>query len=209
MSKNEQNPNEVIDKIEENNEDIEVRKDKIKRDAKILIIVLIILLIITTFTVLMWRSLKNVYEGSKKNTIPIEVIQSEILEVKYTEQDFFNLTDDRILSDADGLKTKPLTFNLTNTGSTKVKYYIKLVPLNNDFKVDEVIPSSAIRYKLVESNNESGIKTFSDATNDSLYTGEINSKESLDYKLYIWLDANSNLNLYGKSYLFKLQVEAK
>ena len=85
---------------------------------------------------------------------------------------------------------------------------MKLVPLNDEFKTNEVIPASAIRYKIVEKGKDSGIRTFSEASDDSLYSGSIEAKESIDYDLYIWLDEKSNVNLYNKSYLFKIQIEA-
>ncbi len=201
------NPEELKEQREQNEEDIEERKRKIKRDTRILIILLIILLFILAFTIGMGFALIKIYDDSTSR-VPLEVVKSEILEVEYTEKDFFNLTDDRILSDEEGLKTKPLKFNLTNTGTSELRYDVKLVPLNDEFKTNEVIPASAIRYKIVEKGKDSGIRTFSEASDDSLYSGSIEAKESIDYDLYIWLDEKSNVNLYNKSYLFKIQIEA-
>ena len=201
------NPEELKEQREQNEEDIEERKRKIKRDTRILIILLIILLFILAFTIGMGFALIKIYDDSTSR-VPLEVVKSEILEVEYTEKDFFNLTDDRILSDEEGLKTKPLKFNLTNTGTSELRYDVKLVPLNDEFKTNEVIPASAIRYKIVEKEKDSGIRTFSEASDDSLYSGSIEAKESIDYDLYIWLDEKSNVNLYNKSYLFKIQIEA-
>lgn len=200
-------PNELQEQREQNEEDIEQRKRKIKRDTRILIILLILLLFILAFTIGMGFALVKIYEDST-NRVPLEVVKSEILEVEYTENDFFNLTDDRILSDEEGLKTKPLKFNLTNTGTSALEYKVKLVSLNDDINTDEVIPASAIRYKITEKGKDSGIRTFSEASEDALYTGTIEPKESIDYELYIWLDEKSNVNLYNKSYLFKIQIEA-
>lgn len=200
-------PNELQDQREQNEEDIEDRKRKIRRDTRILIILLILLLFILAFTIGMGFALVRIYEDSTSR-VPLEVVKSEILEVEYTENDFFNLTDDRILSDEEGLKTKPLKFNLTNTGTSALEYKVKLVSLNDDINTDEVIPASAIRYKITEEGKDSGIRTFSEASEDALYTGTIETKESIDYELYIWLDEKSEVNLYNKSYLFKIQIEA-
>ena len=63
-------------------------------------------------------------------------------------------------------------------------------------------------YEITEEGKDSGIRTFSEASEDALYTGTIETKESIDYELYIWLDEKSEVNLYNKSYLFKIQIEA-
>ena len=98
------NPEELKEQREQNEEDIEERKRKIKRDTRILIILLIILLFILAFTIGMGFALIKIYDDSTSR-VPLEVVKSEILEVEYTEKEFFNLTDDRILSDEEGLKT--------------------------------------------------------------------------------------------------------
>lgn len=209
------NPDELREELEEettkNKEDIEKQKERVKRDTRLLIILLIIFLIVILFTIGMGLALKQAYDNST-GKVPLEVVKSEILEVKYTETDFFNITDNRILSDKAGLTTKPLKFNLTNTGTSRLKYDVKLIPLNanseKEENIEKIIPSSSIKYKIVENSRNSGIKTFSEAEKNSLYSGKIDAKESIDYDLYIWLDDNSNVNLYNKTYIFKIQIEA-
>lgn len=206
IKKNKGDVKDLKNEIDQNEDDIEERKNKIKRDIRVLILLLIMLLLVLLFTIGMGFTLLHIYKNSKY--APVEVVKSEILEVKYTESDFFNITDDRVLLDENGLKTKPLKFNLTNTGTSDLSYKIKLVSLNKNIKAEEKIPDSAIRYKIVEQEKNIGIKTFSEAKEDALHSGKIKAKESIDYSLYIWLDYNSNINLYNKSYLFKIQIEA-
>lgn len=170
-----------------------------------MIILIIVLLIFVTGTAF---SIINIVNNAEN---PIKEIKTDILEAEYVETDMFDIKNAHPMIDSEGLKEKPLKFNLTNTGTADMTYQVKLVELNSEFSEENILSKSNIKYSMFNTKDDftrTYIKSFGKINNNVLYEGTINAKEKINFDLRVWLKNDDQYIYDNKAYLFKLKIEA-
>jgi hypothetical protein len=109
--------------------------------------------------------------------------------------DAIYLEDVYPISDADGLKTNPYTFKVTNKCNVGVDYQVNLDVLDSENR----IASKNIAIKFSDMDKQL-LSAYEDVTDDTLteaverrklVTGSLSAKESVTYSLQLWLDENA------------------
>lgn len=182
------------------NKNIESINKKRKITLAISILLLLILIIGSTYA---WFKLK--VTSATSNIINAGGIQ---IELKEFDDNTILLQNQVPISDTRGLQTKEYIFELKNNGKDK-RYTIYLDDLA--LNTDEVrMDDKNVKYNIMKNNQSLKTELLSlTGTNPNriIETGII-SKETINYKLRLWIDKNASNDVMGTVFYAKLRVEA-
>ncbi len=166
-------------------------------------IALVIVTIVISVIVLAGASyalLTMTLEGDKKVSLT-----AGILKVDFAEGNNINLDNVAPMTDAQGQKTTPYTFTITNTGNINAYYHVSL-----EEDVNNTLPNSYLKMRLTGDNGyDSGVvKVSGYGTGSFDITSEATLKPSdkVTYQLWMWLDYNADNSAQGKEYKSKIVV---
>ena len=181
-------------------------KDKKKIiTISITIISIIILLIGTSFA---WFTL--VVRGEKTHAITTNGISLIIKD----EANAINLEGAFPTTEENGLTKDPYLFSIENKSTTVLNYIVRIVD-DEESKLAcieanngecKIIPDSAIRYKIEVDNEEKSSSLLSE-NNRIIDDGSINKNQTIDYKLWLWLDIDATNDAQGAYFYGKIEVE--
>ena len=173
--------------------------NKEKKKYVILVVVTILVSIIALIGAT-YALLTMTIQGDKKVSLT-----AGILKVDFSEGNNINLTNAAPVSDAQGQKTTPYTFTITNTGNINAYYHVSL-----EEDVNNTLSNSYLKMRLTNNQGyDSGVVKV-----NSYGTGTFNikSEETLEpsdtvtYTLWMWLDETADNSAQGKEYKSKIVV---
>ena len=153
------------------------------------------------------------FEAEQKD---INTMASLCLNVTLEEQagSDIKLTEAFPITDIEGKKLSPYVFTITNKCDTGILYEVNLDILS-DINDNNTLGLSYIKYMLnddepgILNNRETVSKTNKDAfTSKQLKTAELRGKESITYKLRLWMDYDTTIE-EGSNKTFKSKIAIK
>lgn len=179
------------------------KKIDINKKQKIaLIISILLLLILILGSTYAWFKVK--INSNSSNVINAGGIQ---VELKEFDDNTILLQNQVPISDTRGMETKEYIFELKNTGRDK-KYTIYLDDL--PLATDEVrMDDKNIKYNIMKNNQSLKTELLSlTGTNPNriIETGVI-GKETINYKLRLWIDKNASNDVMGTVFYAKIRIE--
>ena len=153
------------------------------------------------------------FEAEQKD---VNAIASLCLKVSLEEQagSDIKLTEAFPITDIEGKKLSPYVFTITNKCDTGILYEVNLDILS-DINDNNTLGLSYIKYMLnddepgILNDRETVSKTNKDAfTSKQLKTAELRGKESITYKLRLWMDYDTTLE-EGANKTFKSKIAVK
>lgn len=139
--------------------------------------------------------------GTKKVSV-----QTGTLKVDFSEGNRINLSNVAPMSDSDGMNTTPYTFTITNSGTMNAYYTVR-----NEEDSSNTLNNKYIKYRLINDNYDSGIKTLDTMGNGYYMLSSENSLsvgQSITYKLYLWISSEADNEAQSKTYQSKIVVQS-
>ena len=171
-----------------------------KNKKKLIFVVLIIIVLALGFSYAAFSYTKS---GETKHTM-----RTGTLLVNLEEENSLSLTNSYPVSDSDGLKGDSYNFKLNNTGTSDAKYQIILLEDNDKYVEDSCsnlkLPFNKLKYSITKDNIEK-IEALED--NGVIEESTINSKESANYKLKLWINSEAGNEVAGKHFHAKLKIK--
>lgn len=173
--------------------------DKTRKKYIVLVIVTIVISVIALIGA-SYALLTMTIEGEKKVSLT-----AGILKVDFAEGDNINLDNVAPMTDAQGQKTTPYTFTITNTGNINAYYHVSL-----EEDVNNTLNNSYLKMRLTSDNGyDSGVvKVSGYGTGEFDITSEatLEPSDKVTYQLWMWLDYNADNSAQGKEYKSKIVV---
>ena len=173
--------------------------DKTRKKYIVLVIVTIVISVIALIGA-SYALLTMTIEGEKKVSLT-----AGILKVDFAEGDNINLDNVAPMTDAQGQKTTPYTFTITNTGNINAYYHVSL-----EEDVNNTLSNSYLKMRLTSDNGyDSGVvKVSGYGTGEFDITSEatLEPSDKVTYQLWMWLDYNADNSAQGKEYKSKIVV---
>ncbi len=153
----------------------------------------------------------------------VNVIKTGTLELVIEDEGtgiFIDGDEAQPMTSEEGLKLTPYTFKLHNTGDIVTNYTIYLDDIDTyksegDTGEDITVSNNRMDDKFIgyslnyDSTSTTGIlNTTGEHPNRKLYTGTINSGETKDFTLHLWIDEHATNEVMGKVFAGKIRVEA-
>ena len=180
-------------------------KEAIKKNKKAIIISIAIIMVLLI-------GIAFAYFTTTLNGTKEYVLRVGSLGLKLEEGNELALEKQIPLEDSEGQSLNGFDFSLVNEGGIDTDFTIYL----DDIALDEGetrMPDSAIRYSLTKDSvvgNADDLSNMGVNPNRVVDTGTIESKQTINYTLKIWIDYDATLEeASGKTFKAKLRVEAK
>ena len=173
--------------------------DKTRKKYIVLVIVTIVISVIALIGA-SYALLTMTIEGEKKVSLT-----AGILKVDFAEGDNINLDNVAPMTDAQGQKTTPYTFTITNTGNINAYYHVSL-----EEDVNNTLSNSYLKMRLTSDNGyDSGVvkvSSYGSGSFDITSEATLEPSDKVTYQLWMWLDYNADNSAQGKEYKSKIVV---
>ena len=173
--------------------------DKTRKKYIVLVIVTIVISVIALIGA-SYALLTMTIEGEKKVSLT-----AGILKVDFAEGDNINLDNVAPMTDAQGQKTTPYTFTITNTGNINAYYHVSL-----EEDVNNTLNNSYLKMRLTSDNGyDSGVvkvSSYGSGSFDITSEATLEPSDKVTYQLWMWLDYNADNSAQGKLYQSKIVV---
>ena len=173
--------------------------DKTRKKYIVLVIVTIVISVIALIGA-SYALLTMTIEGEKKVSLT-----AGILKVDFAEGDNINLDNVAPMTDAQGQKTTPYTFTITNTGNINAYYHVSL-----EEDVNNTLSNSYLKMRLTSDNGyDSGVvkvNSYGSGSFDITSEATLEPSDKVTYQLWMWLDYNADNSAQGKEYKSKIVV---
>ena len=173
--------------------------DKTRKKYIVLVIVTIVISVIALIGA-SYALLTMTIEGEKKVSLT-----AGILKVDFAEGDNINLDNVAPLTDAQGQKTTPYTFTITNTGNINAYYHVSL-----EEDINNTLSNSYLKMRLTSDNGyDSGVvkvSSYGSGSFDITSEATLEPSDKVTYQLWMWLDYNADNSAQGKLYQSKIVV---
>ena len=173
--------------------------DKTRKKYIVLVIVTIVISVIALIGA-SYALLTMTIEGDKKVSLT-----AGILKVDFAEGDNINLDNVAPMTDAQGQKTTPYTFTITNTGNINAYYHVSL-----EEDVNNTLSNSYLKMRLTSDNGyDSGVvkvSSYGSGSFDITSEATLEPSDKVTYQLWMWLDYNADNSAQGKLYQSKIVV---
>ena len=173
--------------------------DKTKKKYIVLVIVTIVISIVALIGA-SYALLTMTIEGDKKITLT-----AGILKVDFEDGNYINLENAAPMTDAQGQKTTPYTFTITNTGNINAYYHVSL-----EEDVNNTLSNSYLKMRLTSDNGyDSGVvkvSSYGTGTFDITSEATLEPSDKVTYQLWMWLDYDADNSAQGKEYKSKIVV---
>lgn len=171
------------------------------RKSKIIAVTLTFLALVVVFIGSSYALLVKSVTGTKNYTMTVGELNFEI----QNETGNISLSNAYPMTDYQGQNLDPYTFQLTNTGTGAISYSLKLVQDTSDTTKTHLSPDK-VKFQILQGVNKFGPNLLSSV--DELYSGVIESGETLNFSLRIWLDLSATIEEEGKVFNAKVVVDA-
>ena len=165
-------------------------------------IILVIILILISLIVLVGSSYALLTKSFKSKKLSMEV---GTLKIDFAEGNAINMANAAPMTDADGLKTTPYTFTITNSGDFNVYYTV-----SNEEELSNTLDTSYLRMKLTGSDGyDSGIKTVKELGTETYKLVDetlLATGKSVTYELRMWISQDAGNDIQDKIYKSKIVV---
>ena len=165
-------------------------------------IILIIILILISLIVLVGSSYALLTKSFKSKKLSMEV---GTLKIDFAEGNAISMDNAAPMTDADGLKTTPYTFTITNSGDFNVYYTV-----SNEEELSNTLDTSYLRMKLTGSDGyDSGIKTVKELGTETYKLVDetlLATGKSVTYELRMWISQDAGNDIQDKIYKSKIVV---
>lgn len=173
--------------------------DKTRKKYIVLVIVTIVISVIALIGA-SYALLTMTIEGDKKVSLT-----AGILKVDFAEGDNINLDNVAPMTDAQGQKTTPYTFTITNTGNINAYYHVSL-----EEDINNTLNNSYLKMRLTSDNGyDSGVvkvSSYGSGSFDITSEATLKPSDKVTYQLWMWLDYNADNSAQGKLYQSKIVV---
>lgn len=173
--------------------------DKTRKKYIVLVIVTIVISVIALIGA-SYALLTMTIEGEKKVSLT-----AGILKVDFAEGDNINLDNVAPMTDAQGQKTTPYTFTITNTGNINAYYHVSL-----EEDVNNTLSNSYLKMRLTSDNGyDSGVvkvSSYGSGSFDITSEATLEPSDKVTYQLWMWLDYDADNSAQGKEYKSKIVV---
>ena len=165
-------------------------------------IILVLILILISLIAVVGSSYALLTKSFKSKKLSMEV---GTLKIDFAEGNAINMDNATPTTDADGLKSTPYTFTITNGGDINAYYTV-----SNEEELSNTLDTSYLRMKLTGSDGyDSGIKTVKELGTETykiiddtlLATGK-----SVTYELRMWISQDAGNDIQDKIYKSKIVV---
>ncbi len=175
-----------------------------KRKQKVAILSLMILILIVGIS---YAFFSTTLAGNKENVIKVGKLD---LVLDESMSNGITISKGVAVTDAVGLASTPSSFSLVNNSSVKIAYSIYLtdLPLTSGTRIAD----KYIKYSLDKGTTVGSAKVLMKVSNDNsdrlLDSGVINGKETINFKLRLWLNSAENANYSNQIFSAELRVDA-
>jgi len=158
--------------------------DKVKKlnlkDKRILVLTLISIFALVTLASTSFALFLKSYETNQKDLLATNDL---ILAFDDETGNAININPAKPISDAYGSTLEPYTFTITNNGTYKASFDVKLVDSNNltSDEIDKLKP--VLKYQI----NDNKPQYLKDTDNQILVSGHIKPEQSITYNLRMWI----------------------
>lgn len=168
----------------------------------IMIFAIVILVIAGSYSIFTATNKSDDY-----NTVTVGTLKIDFLE---ESQDVLNLNGAYPTMDTEGEKLEPYQFKITNNGTLKASYKVRLI--NDDEVIEEdkcrsnLLSFSALKVKV---NEESPVLLLDKYENDyTVAEGIILPNETKEYSIRIWIKDTAGNEVLGRHYHGKIVVDS-
>ncbi len=166
-------------------------------------------------TILMISSAYAIFSSVQKskdyNTLTVGVLKVDFNKNGDDLGNVIKLNGAYPVPDAEGLKTSPYSFTITNSGSLDAKYRIKIIDdadmINSDNCSDKLLDKKYIKVSV--NDQEPFLLNTTETNNYIISDGDINISETKKFSIKIWIDENATNDVLGKHYHGKIVVETQ
>ncbi len=140
-------------------------------------------------------------QGTRRQVITAGTLELDLVE----DENNISISNALPMYDEVGMIQDPFTFRLINNGDNSVNYRLKLADITAGSKLSK----SIVKYGLTKEETDT-INLLSTLSNGVIDEGTINGRETINYKLRLWIDSNvtDNSVISGKSLKYKIEIEA-
>ncbi len=165
-------------------------------------IIMIIILVLISLIALVGSSYALLTKSFKSKKLSMEVGS---LKIDFAEGNAINMDNAAPMTDADGLKSTPYTFTITNSGDINAYYTV-----SNEEELANTLDTSYLRMQLTGSDGyNSGIKTVKDLGTETYKLIDdtlLETGKSVTYELRMWISQDAGNDIQDKVYKSKIVV---
>ncbi|MCI8347692.1 MAG: hypothetical protein HFJ12_07100 [Bacilli bacterium] len=152
----------------------------------------------------------SIQKSNKYNTLTVGTLKVDFIDTEDGMGNIINLNGAYPESDSEGLKESPYSFKITNSGTLRASYKIKILDdtdvINEDQCGNNLLPKERVRVSI---NGEAPFTlSTTEGSGYEIKRGAIASGKSENYEIRIWIDENSGNEVLGKHYHGKIVVES-
>jgi len=180
--------------------------DKVKKlnfkDKRILILTIISVLALVTLASTSFALFLKSYETDKK-----DLFATGDLLISFDDEtsNAININPTKPISDAYGSTLKPYTFTITNNGTYKSSFSVKLVD-STDLTSDSINKlKPVLKYQI----NDNAPQYLKDTDNQILVSGHISAGQSITYNLRMWIAYEATEEIEKLTYSGSLSLSGK
>ena len=175
--------------------------NRIKENKEFILVGVTILITVIAIVGTSYAVFTNIVTSNNNQTIRVGTF-----EITFTEGNTVKLTNASPITDAEGLALTPYTFTIKNSGNINAKYRVKLEEDTTD--TQNLLPKDKIKIAYSVGNTTSTPRLLSNDTGFILDEGVLQSDDTINYSLRLWLDESAGNEVQGKTFKAKLVVEA-
>mgnify|MGYP006952761185 CR=1 FL=1 len=165
-------------------------------------IIMIIILILISLIALVGSSYALLTKSFKSKKLSMQV---GTLKIDFAEGNAINMDNAAPMTDADGLKSTPYTFTITNSGDINAYYTV-----SNEEELANTLDTSYLRMRLTGSDGyDSGIKKVKDLGTETYKLIDdtlLETGKSVTYELRMWISQDAGNDIQDKVYKSKIVV---
>ena len=134
------------------------------------------------------------------------VVYSGTLAVSYEKKtNVVNLNNTKPMTNTEGLATTAYSFDVKNTGTIEEKYQVRLEEDTNN-----TLPLEYVKISVYKNDTEllKPTKLSELSTNLVIGEGELDSLDSDNYKVRLWVDINTSNDMVGKEFKARVVIDS-
>lgn len=176
-------------------------KNKIKNNKEIFISIVAVLIGVLVVMGTSYAVFTNIVTSSNEQKVTVGTF-----DITFTEGNTVKLTNASPMTDAEGLALTPYTFSISNKGTINAKYRVKLE--EDTSNSSNLLAKDKIKIAYSIGNSVSAPRLLSEDNGLVIDEGILQSSQTINYNLRMWLVDSAGNEVQGKTFKAKLVVEA-